>query len=368
MSNLVLVVFLSVVILLLIFILLRLMRRSSDGVAQATLSKLVDSFKDLSSVESRVSSLATGQQTLLQDLSRLEIALKGLETKVAQTTGDVKSSLSKDVGDTKRLLAELKARLEDQTRRDDEIHTITKRIERVLVGIGTRGASGENILAEAFREFPPEMIDRDFRVGGRVVEYAIILPSGKRLPVDSKWSSMETIERIGKETDPERIKRLESEIEKEVERKVREVASYIDPSSTSNIAIAAVPDAVYAHCKKVHVEAFKIGVLLMAYSMVVPYVLALYHLHLEMAQSIDFENLEAYLTSLGRSLDELDKILENRIARVATMASNAYTECKQILGSMRAASVYLHRLPSSQSSPGAEEALKDSRDDFETQI
>ncbi len=342
-------ILIAVVVLLLIVI--RQSRPMRDSTVDASLAKLVDSFKDLSVVQSQVSALAVGQQALVQNINGLEITLHQLETKLARATGDVKSSISRDVGETKRLLTELRTRFEDQTKLDDEIHAVTRRIERVLVGARSRGASGENILADAFGEFPPGMIDRDFRIGGKVVEYAIILPNNKRMPIDSKWSSTETIERIEKETDPERIKRLEAEVEKEVERKVGEVASYIDPSSTSNVAIAAVPDAVYGFCKKVHIEAFKKGVLIMAYSMVIPYVLALYHLHLQMARTVDFDNVEAYLTRIERSLDEMDRILENKIARVATMASNAYTECKQILGSIRAAASYLRELPAGEAQP-----------------
>jgi hypothetical protein len=349
-------VLLAAIVVLLVAIIWRLARQRRDAGLDTTLSTLLESLKSISAVESQVSSLASTQSTMLQNVGKLELALKGLETKFAETTGDVKESLSKDVGDARRALAELKTRFDDRSKREDDIHAVTRRIERVLVGARTRGASGENILADAFGEFPPEMMDRNFRVGGKVVEYAIVLPNQKRLPVDSKWSGLEAVERIQKETDPDRLKRLEAEIERDVEKKVKEVASYIDPSATSNIAIAAVPDSVYAFCKKVHIEAFKMGVLLMAYSMVVPYVLALYHLHLQMTRSVDFENIESYVTRIERSLDEMDKILENRVSKAGTMAANAYTEAKQILGSMRAATAFLRELPSPDS--GTEEEAR----------
>lgn len=345
MDSTVLYAILAAVVILLVTILLQLIKRSGLGGGGAALSSMLDSLAKLSSVESQVASLSSAHTLMAQNVHSLEVTLKGLETKLAESTGDVKATLSRDVGDARRVLMELKARFEDRSRREDDIHAVTRRIERVLVGARTRGESGENILGDAFAEFPPEMIDRDFRVGGKVVEYAIVLPNKKRLPVDSKWSGIEAVDRIRKESDPERIKRLENELEREVERKVREVATYIDPASTTDIAIAAVPDSVYGHCRKVHIEGFRIGVLLMAYSMVVPYVLALYHLHLQMARSIEFENIEAYLVKIERSLDEIDKIAENRIARAGTMVSNAYTECKQIIGSMRAATAFLRELP-----------------------
>lgn len=336
---------LGATVVLLVAILLRVSRGRREGSLDQALPALVESLKEVSAIQPQVASLSNTQAAMMQNLVRLEVSLKDLEARMKEATGNVRESLSKDVGDTRNLLVELRAKLEDRSRWENDIHKISRRIERVLVGARTRGESGENILADAFAEFPPGMIDRDFRVGGKVVEFAIVLPSGKRLPVDSKWSGTENIERIQEETDPDRIRRLESAIEKDVERKIREVASYIDPACTANIAIAAIPDSVYAFCKKAHVEGFRVGVLLMAYSMVVPYVLALYHLHLQMDRSVDLENLEVYLTRIERSLDEIDRIVENKVARAGTMATNAYSDCKQILGSMRAATAYLRGGP-----------------------
>jgi uncharacterized protein YoxC len=332
-----------------VFLVILLLRKKDAGPSRESLAAMLESLKDISAVQSQVTSLTNNQTIVMQNLGKLELSLKGLETKLSETSGSVKEAISKDVNDTRRVLTELKAKFEDQSKREDEIHAVTRKIERVVVGARTRGESGENILAEAFAQFPAEMIDRDFRVaGGKVVEYAVILPNGKRLPVDSKWSGVEALERIEKETDPEKIKRIETEIEKELRRKSKEVAGYIDPSCTTNIAIAAVPDSIYGICGKVHIEAFRSGVLLMAYSMVVPYVLALYHMYLQFARSIDFENIEAYITKIERSLDEVDKILENKVARAGTMAANAYTECKQVIGSIRAATAFLRELPSAE--------------------
>jgi uncharacterized protein YoxC len=349
------VALLAVVAVLLLFMIIRLLRQRGQPEITASLPSILESLKNLSAIESQVAGLTSANASMMQNLNKLEVSLKGMETKFAEATGDVKAVLSKDVNEARRVLVELKTRFEDQSKREDDIHAVTRRIERVLVGARTRGESGENIIADALAEFPPEMVDRNFRVGGKVVEYAIVLPNNRRLAVDSKWSGLEVAERIQKENDPDRIKRLEAEIEREVERKVKEVATYIEPSVTSSIAIAAVPDSIYGFCKKVHIEAFKRGVLLMAYSMVIPYVLALYHLHLQHSRSIEFENIEAYVTKIERSLTEVDKILENKVARAGAMAANAYNECKQILGSMQAATAFLRELPATGESASKEE-------------
>jgi hypothetical protein len=234
---------------------------------------------------------------------------------------------------------------------DDELRKATQRIEGVLIGSFSRGKSGENVLHEAFKHFPPDMIEYNFKVKGKTVEYALILPNKKRLPIDSKWMAAESLERLNQETDVEKRKQIEREIENELKKKVKEVVQYIDEATTTHQVIAAIPDAVFSACRKAHVEAFQQSVILMPYSMTIPYVLALYNLHLQFARSIDVENLEHYLRKIDSSLNEIDKTLENSVARGATMVQNAYGDCKKLVGEMRGLMASLKSMPLAESSP-----------------
>jgi hypothetical protein len=75
--------------------------------------------------------------------------------------------------------------------------------------------------------------------------------------------------------------------------------------------------------------------------MTIPYVLALYTLHKSYSKSIDIEALHSYLSEMNSSLNRLETVLENSIARSITMANNAYSECKQIVSKMKGAVEYL---------------------------
>src|SRR5207302_489665 len=75
---------------------------------------------------------------------------------------------------------------EQRRRMEEDVQASARRIETVLLGSRTRGAAGENILQDALRQFPPEMIDMNFHVNGKVVEYALVLANGQRLPIDRK--------------------------------------------------------------------------------------------------------------------------------------------------------------------------------------
>jgi len=129
---------------------------------------------------------------------------------------------------------------------------------------------------------------------------------------------------------------LAGAVEKEVERRVREVGQYIDPATTAPFALAAVPDAAYAVCRSAFAEAHRRHVAIVGYSLALPYLLLLHQLHLQFARGADMENLQACLMEIERQLDALDGTLENRVQRAATMLANAFQEGKQVTARIRA--------------------------------
>jgi DNA recombination protein RmuC len=220
---------------------------------------------------------------------------------------------------------------------EDDARQSLRRLEAVIAGSPSRGTAGENILEEAFRHLPPEMIQRNVWVKGKVVEFGLRLPGGKLLPIDSKWtSSAALVELAEPEVVPARRTQLVSAIEKEVERRVREVSQYIDPTTTAPFGLAAVPDAAYALCRAAFAEAHRRHVMIVGYSMALPYLLLVYQLHLQFARSVDMENLQACLMEIDRQLDALESTMENKLQRAVTMLGNAYQDGKQVSARIRA--------------------------------
>lgn len=232
---------------------------------------------------------------------------------------------------TREILEELKTRDELRKEKEKEFLERIKRVDEILAGTSSKGASGEEILRETFKKLPPEMIETNFQVKGRVVEFALVLPNGKRLPIDSKWTASKLVVELEKETEPEKRKRIIEEIEKEVIKRIKEIKQYIDPDLTWSQAIAAIPDSVYSVCQNAHLRAREENVILMPYSMVLPLLLYMYRLHLQYAISLDVENIQNNLLFISKNLDEMENILENKIYRGATMISNAYLEYKQLI-------------------------------------
>ena len=261
--------------------------------------------------------------------SRLETGGQAQETRAAE--------IRERMAQTQSVIEGLRSALTARQPVEEEARNSLRRLESIIAGSSTRGAAGENILEEALRHLPPEMLQRNVWVGGKVVELALRLPGGKLLPMDSKWVSSVALEQLADPAlDAARRAQLSAQVEREVEKRVREVSQYIDPSTTSPFALAVIPDAAYDVCRGAIVNAHKRHVMVVGYAMALPYLLTLYQLHLQFARTVDMERLQSALIDVERHLDSLEGILENRLQRAVTMLQNAYSEGKQVSARIRA--------------------------------
>ena len=318
-------------------------RRSSTAFAG---DPVVRSLADLGSLRSNVEALASQQLAMTQTLTSLQAAVHGVETRVVQSSAGMQETIGRQLQEARVAMERLKADAEARRRLDDEIQASARRIEAVLLGTHSRGVAGENIVQDALRELPPEMVETNFRVNGKVVEFALVLANAKRLPLDSKWPSVELLERLGAAAgDPGAELQVVAEVERLLRTKVRDVRQYIDPAVTLSFAIAAVPDAIFSACRRGHLEAYREGVVLLPYSMTLPYVLTLFRLHLQFARSVDLENLDGYLQQIDDNVNALERSLENSISRGSIMIQNAFNDCKRNVGQMRGALAALRAVP-----------------------
>jgi DNA recombination protein RmuC len=220
---------------------------------------------------------------------------------------------------------------------EEEARASLRRLESVIAGSSSRGAAGERILEEALRHLPPEMLQRNVWVAGKVVELALRLPGGKLLPMDSKWVSTPALEQLAEPgLDTNRRAHLLAQVERDVERRVREVGQYIDPATTTPFALAVIPDAAYDVCRSAIVTAHRRHVMVVGYAMALPYLLTLYQLHLQFSRTVDMEKLQSSLIDIERQVDVLEAILENKVQRSLTVLQNTYTEGRQATAKIRA--------------------------------
>lgn len=281
-------------------------------------------------------------QKLSEDLGAIKIVMENLQRIIPEIKGRVDSgaqaqeNLQRIGQETARMIESLKTVYEDGTKLQDETRASIKRIESTMIGAPLKGKAGENILREALQKFPADMVATNFRVRGKVVEFGLVLPPHKKiLPIDSKWPATGLLQELESEENEERRSQIAGQIEREVERRAKEVSQYLDPALTTNQAIAAVPDSAFRACRGAHVEAYKNRVIIISYSMLLPYLLTLLNLQLQYSRTIDIEYLGNCLTTIRRNLIDMNDILENSIVRGNVMIENAINDYRRLIGSIQ---------------------------------
>lgn len=240
--------------------------------------------------------------------------------------------LRQGVDGARRVLDEMRLREEHRRRVDEEQAAVVRRLATVLAGGASKGRSGEHILREHLAQLPPGLLASDVRVNGKVVEFGLLLPDGRRLPIDSKWTALAELERLEAASDPVSRDVCAREVEKAVTLRAKEVAQYLDPAVTAPVAVAAVPDAAYAVLKRAHADAYAKGVVIVPYSSALPIVLFLYSLVQRYGDAAD---VQASLSDLAGVIDALEQVVENKVVRAATMLTNGADEVRSHLGKAR---------------------------------
>jgi DNA recombination protein RmuC len=239
----------------------------------------------------------------------------------------------------RRALDELRLREQERRSTDDDHRKVVQRLATVLAGGASKGRAGENVLREHLSELPPAMLVTDFRVNGKVVEFGLVLPDGRRMPIDSKWPAVTELEALEAAADQVRRDECARAVEKAVVLRTKEVAQYLDPAVTSPVAVAAVPDAAYRVLKRAHADAYANGVVIVPYSCALPIVLFLYSLVQRFGDAAD---VQASLAEVAGVLEALDTVVENRFARAASMLVNGTEEFRSHLGKARGSIARAH--------------------------
>jgi len=279
-----------------------------------------------------------GRESSLRDLARATEGIRG------------------EISGAHRVLAEVKALEQGRARQMDQAADSLRRLEAVVAGSQSRGAAGENILARALAQLPPDMLERNACFGSRQVEYALRLPGGRLLPIDSKWTSAASLERLADAEEPAERRRLEEQVSREVRAKAREVAKYLDPERTLCLGILAVPDAVHAASAEAHAEGYREGVLVVPYSLALPFVLAVYRLSLRFG-GVDTESLASRVRILDDALRRIEEETEGRLSRALVQIQNARDGLRENVAEARRGADRLLRAAEAPEIPAAPAAL-----------
>ena len=225
-----------------------------------------------------------------------------------------------------------------QARHDLERQTADaiRRLETVLAGTQTRGVAGENLLDLVFSKLPVAWQARNFVLGNKVVEFAVRLPTGLLLPIDSKWSATALIDAFSATDNVDEQVALKRRIELAVLERARDVRKYLDPNLTVSFGIAVVPDAACELSTGIHCDAFQMNVVVVSYSMLVPYLLLVINTVSRSLSTVDLERLGGHVQTVEHAIAELQNEVEGRLSRAITMLGNARDDLRSQLGQVSA--------------------------------
>jgi DNA recombination protein RmuC len=292
----------------------------------------------LAPLKDELARLARTQEELRRDVQRAR------EASLLQMA-EAAEGLRADIGQAHRALAEVKALEQGRAGQMAWAAQSLRRLESIVAGSSTRGVAGENILARALSQLPPDLIAANVPFAGRVVEYALRLPGGRLLPIDSKWTSASVLERLEAADDPHERRRLVEQASRDVRSRIREMAKYISPERTLGLALLAVPDAVHSVTADAHAEGHREGVLVVPYSLALPYVLALYRLTARFATLEPSPAAGESLRTLEAALARADEEVEGRLSRALVQMENSRDALHDHVGAARRAAASLARAP-----------------------
>ncbi|MCC6381373.1 MAG: DNA recombination protein RmuC [Dehalococcoidia bacterium] len=276
----------------------------------------------VAAVNDRLAALERQQQSLGESLGRVDSGLTATATLAGglrETAESIRGQLATAGEGLTALREQARARQETEARTAAAV----ARLEQVIAGSAARGAAGENLVEAVFSRLPAEWQLRDFRLGNQVCEFALRLPNGLVLPIDSKWPATGLLEQLLAAEAPAERQRLKAQLETAVVTKVREAKKYVDPDLTLPFAVAVVPDAVLEACTGAQAEAFALNVVLVSHGMFVPYLLLVFQVVLRNTREIDLERLAATLTTAEQAVQELQVEVEQRLSRAITMLGNS---------------------------------------------
>ena len=296
----------------------------------------------LAKVAEQVGQTTSAQATLAPSLSRLQESFQS-------TVSAAQTNLRQEISQTRELLGRLQAEEQERAKTLEATRESLLTLERVLAGSKSRGMAGENIVAAVLTQLPPSLREVNLTIGGKQVEFALRLPRGKYLPIDSKWTGAEDLKRLADVEDEATRRRLIQAIQRDVQKKVEEVTKYLDPEKTLRLGVVALPDAVYEQCLPVHAEAYRQGVILIGYSQAVPFLLSFLQLVLRFGTEVDTARLSGALADITDALGRIDKELEGRFANALTQLRN----CREELASQLSRA----RQTTAQLLQGSEDAL-----------
>lgn len=308
------------------------------------LSKIKSSFQDTTELKANFQALTQSQMQLFSTLQNIQSDLNNKitqqslivqEIKAKVETGNITSQeLTRQIQESKEVINKIKTIYDARIKEEQETKNAVVQLKNLLIGSKSKGVAGEQILQEALSVLPPNIVEYNFRIKNKVVEFGLRI-GDKILPIDSKFPKPHLVLEFEKTEVEEQKNKLAKDIEKTVLDQIDNVSQYIDPEVTEPLAVMAVPDSIFYICTKARSEASKKNIILIPYSMMVPYLITFLHLKTKYAVALDIDNMKNYLQKINLVILNASEILESQMAKGIVQVTNAYKQTRELVAEIR---------------------------------
>ena len=176
----------------------------------------------LTNLKAIINNAANSNQSLANMLVDMRLGLEKVKSDIGvdlQTQTELKQNLEKAQQALLRIESDYQARKKQEEIGWDRLGNL----ERIIAGTQAKGKAAELIVFEQLSKFPPQMMESRFSPDrGKEVEFALILPDQKRLPIDVKFPT-QILQEVSKYS-PDEIERARRQVEGVIRMRVKEVA------------------------------------------------------------------------------------------------------------------------------------------------
>ncbi len=269
-----------------------------------------------------------------EGIQSLLFAQQTLHPEITHQLQDIQKNLAQSLADIRNVQEGL-----SQVR---ILTSLEKAVERIEASVGElaitmlgrrSGQVGERIVEKLLSPLPDEWMERDARLGNGRVEFALKLPGGYLVPLDSKFVSPEITRSLAHDTESgerQQHQALQQKINDLVKRRAQEIANYLVDERAMGFGIAAVPDAAYEACRSaIQTAAQRHQIVIVPYSLLLPYTMSLYL----MAQRLGITQIgekERAISTAQTALQEAKRLLENMQQEVTSVANLREKALKQV--------------------------------------
>jgi len=334
-----------------------------------SLSRIQQALQD--AYQSLTAQNQSGEQRheqLMDNLQKASNMLSSLETllrEVSETLRRGQERVDKELNQLRSDLAvanKIIQRIEEQVSILKTLHQMTERVEENINRVATiltgrrSGQAGEKAVGELLSAIPDDWLERNVRLGSGQVEFAIKMPGGYLIPLDSKFVAPELVAKLEGDNG-EQQQQLLGEIKDRVKDRAKGVAKYLTDPKVLGFGIAAVPDSVYGLCREaVKVAAQSHRIVVVPYSLLLPFVLSLYL----MAQRLGIsrlgerdQDIGTSVTALERAEQELEQMAKE-ITAVSNQRQKALEQVRVTLNLLRKLTQGEIALPATETQPTLE--------------